>query len=869
MARKAGTSSGARRGRSTTRKKGATGARRRGGPRGARRAKPPARPTAPSAAAPVGVPALPWESLRWHCDPASLAFDRTDEIQPVDRIVGQPRATAALELGVDIEQHGFNVFAIGLSGSGKRSQVLRVFHDRAAREKPSDDWCYVHNFEEGDKPNALRLPPGQGPELRRDLERAVEDGFAALQTAFESEEYQTRREELTEDLRERQQQVLDEVREKAQQHDLATLRTPAGIVFVPAKDGEPLGSEEMDALTEQDRDRIHQRAEEMQAELQKGLRQVPRWQRDLRDQLRALGQEFAEIAVGAMFQELAQKYRELPEVVAFLDEVRKDVTSNAPRFLARQAPDQSGGQPSKVAHSAAGPSLPATVAEAAQHRYGVNIVVTHAPEGGAPVVYEDNPTYGNLVGRVDQVTRNGALTSDFHLIRAGALHRANGGYLLLEVRKLLQQPFAWEALKRALRSRQVRIETPTELQSLFRPATIEPEPIPLDLKVALVGDPLLYYLLSAGDPELDELFKVVADFAETMDRDAEAELLYAGVIAHMAREHALRPFTRDAVARLLERGARLAGDQKKLSVRLREMEDLVRESDHYAARQGLELVNAAHVETALAAQIYRSDRMRESMLEQIERGRLLVDTRGAVVGQVNGLAVLRLGRFTFGRASRITARVGLGEGKVVDIEREVQLGGPLHSKGVLILAGFLLARYGRDLPLSLQASLVFEQSYGGVDGDSASSAELYALLSAIAQVPLRQSFAVTGSVNQRGEVQPIGGANEKVEGFFDVCRLQGLTGEQGVLIPLANAENLMLRDDVVAAAREGRFRVHAVATIDQGIELLTGMPAGEPGPDGEYPEGTFNRRVKDELRAMAERRLALMRRAMARTGRPR
>jgi lon-related putative ATP-dependent protease len=814
----------------------------------------------PSGTAP-GASALPWDRLRWRCDPSALTFESTAEIKPIDRIVGQPRVNAALELGVGIFQHGFNVFAIGQSGTGKRSQVLRAFNDRASREKPGYDWCYVHSFEDGDKPKVLRLPPGQGPELRRDLERVVEDGFAALQTAFESEEYQVRREELTEDLRERQQQVLDEVREKGQLNDLASLRTPAGIVFVPAKDGEPLGSEELDALSEEDRERIHKQAEELQAELQKGLRQVPRWQRDLREQLREVGQEFAEIAVGSMFQELQQKYRELPEVGAFLDEVRKDVTTNAPRFLSRQGSDQGQQAANKVVQGAAGASLPTTVAEAAQYRYGVNVVVSHSPEGGAPVVYEDNPTYGNLVGRVDQVSRNGTLTSDFHLIRAGALHRSNGGYLLLEARKVLQQPFAWEALKRALRSQQVRIESPTELQSLFRPATIEPEPIPLEVKVALVGDPFLYYLLSSIDPELDELFKVVADFAETMNRDAEGELLYAGVVAHMAREHGLLPFSRDAVARLLERGARLAGDQRKLSVRLRELEDLVREANHWTIEQGVETVTAEHVDAALAAQIYRSDRMRESMLEQIERGRLLIDTSGAVIGQVNGLAVLRLGRFTFGRASRITARVGLGEGKVVDIEREVNLGGPLHSKGVLILAGFLLSRYGRDLPLSLQASLVFEQSYGGVDGDSASSAELYALLSAIAELPLRQSFAVTGSVNQLGEVQPIGGVNEKIEGFFDVCRLQGLTGEQGALIPASNAENLMLRPDVVEAARQGQFHVHPVTTIDQGIELLTGLPAGELQADGTYPEGSVNRRVHDALRTMTDRRLELMRRA--------
>lgn len=491
-------------------------------------------------------------------------------------------------------------------------------------------------------------------------------------------------------------------------------------------------------------------------------------------------------------------------------------------------------------------------------RFQVNVLVDHSDTEGAPVVFEDNPTYQNLLGRVEHMARMGALMTDFNLIKRGALHRANGGYLLLEARKILMQPFAWEGLKRALRSGQLRLESPGEMYSLISTVSLEPEPVPLKVKVALIGDPMLYYLLSTYDPEFGELFKVKADFAERMDRDPEQQKQYARLIAGLVQENELRPFDRGAVARVIEHSARVVGDGEKLSTQVKGITDLLREASYWAGQSEDEVVTAEDVQKALDAKIYRSDRLRARIQEEIQRDTLLIDTEGTQVGQVNGLSVIQLGDFAFGRPSRITAQIRLGKGEVINIEREVELSGPLHSKGVLILSGFLGGRYATEQPLSLSASLVFEQSYGGVDGDSASSAELYALLSAIAQVPIRQSLAVTGSVNQHGQVQAIGGVNEKIEGFFDVCQARGLTGDQGVLIPVANVKNLMLRHDVVEAVKENRFHVYPIETIDQGIEILTGTPAGEPDDEGTYPEGTINAMVQARLAKLAERRKTLI-----------
>jgi lon-related putative ATP-dependent protease len=506
----------------------------------------------------------------------------------------------------------------------------------------------------------------------------------------------------------------------------------------------------------------------------------------------------------------------------------------------------------------------------ALRRYQVNVLVDSSDARGAPVIYESNPSYLNLVGRVEQMAVMGALLTDFTLIKPGVLHRANGGYLVIDALKVLSNPYSWEGLKRALQFHQVRIESPVQMLNMTSTVSLEPEPIPLDIKVILMGDRQHYYLLSQSDPDFNELFKIAADFDDEFVRDDETTRQYAQLIATMIRRQDLLPFDRSAVCRVVERAARLVDDAERVTARMRAVMDLLEESDHWARRDGDDLVTAAHVQQAIDAQVYRSDRIRSRVQDEMLRETVLIDTEGAEVGQINGLSVLTMGTFSFGRPTRITATVHMGKGEVVDIEREVELGGPLHTKGVLILSGFLRSRYAQDHPLSLGASLVFEQTYSGVEGDSASSAELYALLSAIARVSIRQSLAVTGSVNQYGEVQTIGGANEKIEGFFDLCQARGLTGEQGVLIPRSNVQHLMLRQDVVDAVAAGRFAVYPIATIDEGIEVLTGVPAGQRDAEGHYPEGTVNRKVEDRLAEMAEKSKAFEQEVRgARSDRPR
>jgi lon-related putative ATP-dependent protease len=533
----------------------------------------------------------------------------------------------------------------------------------------------------------------------------------------------------------------------------------------------------------------------------------------------------------------------MPEVVDHLNQVQEDVVENAEDFL----PSADNGQQQRMMEAMTGQRHPEL------SRYKVNVLIDNSDTEGAPVVYEDNPTYQNLIGRVEHRAQMGALTTDFSLIKPGALHRANGGYLILDVRKVLTQPYAWEGLKRVLRSEEIKIESLGQQLSLISTVSLEPEAIPLDVKVALFGDRLLYYLLHQLDPDFADLFKVAADFSEQMDRDPENQKLYAQLIATLIEREELPDFDRAAVGRVIERSARMVGDAEKMTAHMRALTDLLSEAAYWMKQNGRDVVSEADVQEAIDQQIHRVDRVRERIQENILRDTLLIDTEGAEVGQINGLAVLALGDYMFGRPNRITARVRLGKGQVVDIEREVDLGGPLHSKGVMILTGFLSGRYARSNPLSLSASLVFEQSYGGVDGDSASSAELYTLLSAISEIPIKQSFAVTGSVNQHGRIQAIGGVNEKIEGFYDICEARGLTGDQGVLIPASNMKHLMLRRDIVEAVEENRFHIYAVETVDQGIEILTGKPAGEPDAEGEYPEDSVNGRVLNRLQMMAER----------------
>jgi len=794
------------------------------------------------------------ERLYRRCDPESLPFKTTEELEELDGGMGQPRAVEAVRFGIGIERPGYNIYALGPPGTGKHALVRHFLQARAAERPAPSDWVYVHDFAHPNRPRAIELPPGMGTRLRRDMEQLVEELRPALSSAFEGEEYQARRRAIEEEFAERSNRAFAELRRRAQERGLALLQTPMGWVFAPLRDGQVLSPQELQQLPEEERTRLEREVEELQQELQRVLSQdIPRWQREMQRKLRELNREVTNFAVGSRIEELREEYAEFEEVAEYLEEVRRDIVQNAREFLGQ---DRDVQEPGREERTQPPPS----------RRYQVNVLVDRGGMDRAPVIYEDNPTYQNLLGRVEYMAQMGALVTDFNLIRPGALHRANGGYLILDARRLLMQPFAWEGLKRALRSRLLRIESPGQMVGLISTISLEPEPIPLDVKVVLLGDRLLYYLLSALDPEFVQLFKVAADFDEEVDRDGENDLLYARLIGTIARREGLRPFDRTGVARVIEHGSRLAGDSGKLSIHVESLADVLREADYWASRNGNGAVTAADVQRAIDARTYRSDRLRERVQEQILRGTLLIDTEGERVGQVNGLSVIELGGFAFGRPSRISARVRMGRGEVVDIEREVKLSGPIHSKGVLILAGFLGGRYASERPLSLSASLVFEQSYSGVEGDSASSAELYALLSAISGVPLKQSLAVTGSVNQHGDVQAIGGVNEKIEGFFDICRRRGLTGEQGVVIPRSNVQHLMLRRDVVEAVERGEFHIYPVRTVDEGMELLTGLPAGEPDEEGRFPEDTVNGMVERRLAELGEKMRALAARSSGEDG---
>ncbi len=784
------------------------------------------------------------------CDPDQFEFETTADLDDSFAIIGQERAVEAIQFGIDMVQDGYNLFALGPNGVGKYTAVCRYL-DQQAKDKPiPPDWCYVYNFGQPHQPNAISLPAGKGSEFCQDMEHLLEELFTVLPATFESEEYQTQRQAIEERLHARQEDGLEQLNNEAQKENVVLIKTQQGLAIAPLSDGEVIRSEQFQKLSDEERKKYEETIEKYQNKLQRLMQQLPQWSRQSRAELRQLDQEMATFSVSPLFaEELIKKYEAYPEVVAYLQEVKQDVIQNADKFLQSDASASPEQNPIMAAMQG---RQQISRGSYFFNRYQVNVLVDNSQTTGAPVIYADHPTFANLIGRIEHTAQMGALITDFMMIKAGTLHRANGGYLILDARKVLLNTQSWECLKRALQSCEINIEPLEHSLGFISTATLEPEPIPLTVKIILLGERRLYYMLYQLDPDFAELFKVAADFQDEMEWDEENSHIYAQFISSLVHHEALQPFSRQAVARIIEHSSRLAGDAEKLSTRMQPMADLMREASYWSTQNEHEVVQPADIQKAIDAQNYRNGRIRERMQEAVLRDIVLIDTEDAVVGQINGLSVIAVGQHAFGHPSRITAQVRLGKGEVIDIERQVEMGGPLHSKGVMILSGFLGGRYANKRPLSLTASLVFEQNYGGVDGDSASSAELYALLSAMADVPIKQSFAVTGSVNQRGQVQAIGGVNEKIEGFFDICQARGLTGEQGVLIPAANVKNLMLRHEVVAAVAEGQFHVYPVTTIDEGIELLTGMEAGTLGEDGRYPSETINRRVSDYLDALAQ-----------------
>jgi len=793
------------------------------------------------------------EELYKVCDVEQLPFETTAELEALHDLsqgVNQPRAVQALKFGAGIRQHGYNIFALGPSGMGKHA-FARQYLSRKLENSPSPpDWCYVNNFENPGRPSLLHLPQGWGNALAQDMEKLSQEVPNALKGAFESEEYQNRVQAIQQEFKDYQQSVFEELQQKAGQKNLTLLKTPSGLSFAPVQNGEIMSPEEFQKLDEDRRKQLEKDMEELQNESQRMFQKFPAWQRDMRQKISDLNHEVAQYALGPLISEIREKYRDNPDVGSFLDAVSEDIIKNVQTILEGDKQHTEGYRqqhPAAMGESGG--------REQIMRRYRVNVLVDNSQTQGAPVIYEDNPTYASLVGRVEHQPLMGALITDFNLIKQGALHRANGGALILDAHKVLINPGAWDGLKRALISQQIKIESLAEMFSLISTISLEPQPVPLDIKVILVGSPLVYYLLKEFDPEFSKLFKVAADFDTRMDWNQKHQEFFARFMAGVIQEEKLKPFHKTGVSRLMEHSARKVQDQKKLSTHIQGLTDLMREADYWAGENGRESVTDVDVEQAIDASVFRSDRMREHIQEAIQRDIMLIDTQGWQTGQINGLSVIGLGDFMFGRPHRITSRIRLGKGEVIDIEREAKLSGPIHSKGVLILSGFLGSRYAPDRPLSLSASLVFEQSYSGIEGDSASSAELYCLLSAISGVPVSQSLAVTGSVNQHGRIQAIGGVNEKIEGFFDVCRERGLTSRQGVLIPEANLTHLMLRRDVVQAVERGEFHIYPVSTVDQGMEILTQRFAGEVDAEGRYPADSINGLVQKRLMDLSDKRM--------------
>jgi len=792
----------------------------------------------------MSITKLKSNQLYTKCDPKKFKFSSTAELEERLSALGQDRALSAVEIGINIQSKGYNLFCLGPEGTGKTSLVKRVLVEEAKKRPTPDDWAYVYNFDEPYKPQAVNFPAGTAAEFAKDIDKLIETLSVSIPAILESDEYKAGQSIIHEKFKQHKEEYIKILQKKAKGKSVSLLHMPVGLVVAPVKNGEVLSPEAFDELPESEKKQLLEDLNQMQEEIENTAQDLPQWEDKQRKETNELREKFLKIAVKNPIDELHAKYKGHKQANDFLKKIQKHIITNIDEFMP-SSENNCGGSEGDDALSA----LFSRMKQPEEDKYAkfkVNVIVKNEPDSGAPIIHLDHPTQGNLVGRVERIQQYGALLTDFSLIKSGALHQANGGFLLIDARKLLLQPYAWDSLKRALASKTVKIEAPSE-ETTFTTISLDPEPIPLQVKVILTGDEELYEVLSERDPDFSDFFKVEADFGVLMDRTPENEVEYAKLIGSLSKKKKLRSLNKQAVAKVIEYSSRLAEDSEKLTAHIASIGDLLREADYWARKSKANQIGKNHIEQAIDAQIYRSDRIKQAMLEQIDKGTILMDVEGSRVGQINGLVVYNFSRTSFGKPARITTQVRIGKGEFINIEREVEMSGPIHTKGVLILSSLLANRFAKDRPLSLSASIVFEQSYGGVDGDSASSTEYYCMLSAIANLPIKQNIAVTGSINQFGEVQPIGGVNEKIEGFFDVCRHRGLTGDQGVIIPRTNVKDLMLREDVLNAVDEGKFHIYAVDNVDDGIEILTGIKAGKPDKHGNYPKGTVNYAVRQGL----------------------
>ncbi|MBM3935005.1 MAG: ATP-dependent protease [SAR202 cluster bacterium] len=780
---------------------------------------------------------VPVSKLARPCKPNSLGFETTDDVQPLDSPIGQERAISALNLGLEIGDPGFNIFVSGAPGTG-RTTAVKTFLDKTAHKRPVPaDWAYVHNFQDPSQPKAISLPCGMAKEFRQDMKEVVDTCSVELPKVFESEEYTKRIEQVMERIQEQREGISAETEQSALKLGFSIRSTPAGITPVPMNGDTPMTPEEFEALSDEQKQLFSKRAESLQKAVGQAMVMMRRLNKQATDEVRQVDKDIIRFTLTPIVNELQAKYRSHQEIVDYLDAVEEDMAESHEVFK----PGEDGA------------ISPAQGADDDLFiKYRVNDLLDNSTCDGTPVIFEYSPTYYNLFGRIEYKARMGAMTTDLTMIKPGALHKANGGYLVLQAKDLLAAPLSWEALKRTLRAGQVRIENIGEQMSPLPSSTLRPEPIPIRLQIILIGTGDLLRLLQMYDEDFRRYFKISAEFDYWMERNAASEKEYAGFVKARCLDNKLRPFHKTAVARVIDYSSRLVDHQDKLTTRFMDVSDLITESNYWAVAAKSKVVKGEHVMKAIEQKRYRANLTEERMQEYIEENTIHIATEGSAVGQVNGLAVYSLGDYSFGKPTRITARAALGRGTMVNVEREARMSGRIHDKGFMILQGFLQGQYGQNKMLSLSASIVFEQSYSEIDGDSASSTELYALLSELSGLPISQEIAVTGSVNQRGDVQAIGGATHKIEGFYDLCKSRGLNGRQGVIIPKDNVKNLMLKDEVLEAVKDGKFTIYAVSTIDEGIEVLTGVAAGKRKANGKYPEGSVHDLVEGRLNEMSK-----------------
>jgi lon-related putative ATP-dependent protease len=785
---------------------------------------------------------LTYKMLRNECNANSLKFNDTSEIEPFEGIIGQDRAVKAMEFGLKINIRGYNLYLAGRTGTGKTSYAEKYIRKVAAERKSPDDWCYVYNFDNPSQPTAINLPAGCAKTFQNDMDELIKTLGLKISSAFNGEDYQRGKADIIKKYQKKRNEFLEELNENAEKQGFKVKTTNTGIYFLPIIDGRTINEQEFGELDEKTRHEINEKSNTLQIETIDIVQKIKNVEKEAEQDIAEWENQIALIAVSTGISNLKDKYKDYKKITNYLEKVQKDILDNLQVF--KQDDDDS--QQQRILF------LFKRSAESHLHKYKVNIIVDNSKLNGAPVIVDYNPTYYNLLGKLEYENELGTVVTDFTMIKPGLLHLANGGYLILQARDVLSNIQSWEAVKRVLKTKKLAIENIKEQLGLVNYSTLKPEPIPVDIKIILVGSEYLYQLLYNYDEDFAKLFKIKVDFDDEMERTEENIFKLAQFIGSFCKREAIPHFDRSGVAKVVEYSSRLAEDQRKLTTRFNEIVEILSEASTWAIIEGSSLVCGNHVNKAIKEKNNRSNKYDKKLLKLIEDGTLMVDTEGYVVGQINGLSILDMGDYSFGKPSKITATTFIGESGIVNIEREVEMSGTTHTKGVLILSGYIGQKYAQEIPLSLSASLCFEQLYSGVDGDSASSAELYAILSSLADAPINQGIAVTGSVNQKGEIQPIGGATRKIEGFFELCKLRGLTGEQGVLIPYQNIKNLMLNDEVVEAVKEGKFHIYPVKTIDEGIQILTGIKCGTRRKNGTYARGTINYRVYEKLKKFAQ-----------------